>query len=248
MNCSQCGNALAAQARFCNRCGCPQTPAEPAATQDGSICPQCHASCQPQAKFCAQCGASLAPAADVARPAPPPEPPRIEPFLESSTPRPARSYANAPALPQEPLAGNRSWIKWAALALVIAAVAAGALMARNMAGLSKAHTDIAMPDKDALSAQDKARADALVGPQATAGSAATAVPSTTAADAAAHEPQAASTVAPIAAPMPAPEPVPAQAAAAANTAEPFSAPAAKPAVKPRPAPKNGPPSLDDLLD
>ncbi|MEX8193870.1 zinc ribbon domain-containing protein [Comamonas guangdongensis] len=247
MNCSQCGNALTAQARFCNRCGCPQTPAEPAAAQDGLSCPQCHASCQPRARFCPQCGTSLAPVAAAARPAPAPEPPRIEPFLESAAPRPARNH-NPPALPREPLPGNRSWIKWAVLALVIAAVAAGAMMARNMAGLSKSHTDAALPDKDALSAQDKARADALVGPQtgAAAGSAATAAPST--ADAAAPVPQAvpAPTALPAAAPMPAPEP--AQAATAGNTAEPFTAPAAKPAAKPRPAPKNGPPSLDDLLD
>ena len=68
MNCVQCGEALAANAKFCRKCGCkvqseplsealasPRSlPAAPVAAY--ATCPDCGALCKGQALFCKQCG------------------------------------------------------------------------------------------------------------------------------------------------------------------------------------------------
>ncbi|MEJ5028098.1 double zinc ribbon domain-containing protein [Comamonas sp. MYb69] len=68
MNCVQCGEALAAGAKFCRKCGCkvqtavaPETAASPrnmpaAPVAAYATCPDCGALCKGQALFCKQCG------------------------------------------------------------------------------------------------------------------------------------------------------------------------------------------------
>lgn len=68
MNCVQCGEALAASAKFCRKCGCKvQTAPTPEAVASSravppapvaayATCPDCGALCTGQALFCKQCG------------------------------------------------------------------------------------------------------------------------------------------------------------------------------------------------
>ena len=68
MNCVQCGEALAASAKFCRKCGCkvaaaltPEATASPrglpvAPVAAYATCPDCGALCKGQALFCKQCG------------------------------------------------------------------------------------------------------------------------------------------------------------------------------------------------
>ena len=87
----------------------------------------------------------------------PPPPP---PFL-----RDIRATHNAPAMPQEPARHNQSWIKWLVLVLILIAIGAGVLLARNMGAFpgmggsaSQTPSSSAAPaDKNAISAEDKAR-------------------------------------------------------------------------------------------
>jgi hypothetical protein len=68
MNCVQCGEALAASAKFCRKCGCkvqsaaaPEAVASPRSAPAAPVaayatCPDCGALCKGQALFCKQCG------------------------------------------------------------------------------------------------------------------------------------------------------------------------------------------------
>ncbi|RGE41178.1 hypothetical protein DZC30_19100 [Comamonas testosteroni] len=361
MNCSQCGNALAANAKFCNRCGSrqnlPSTVAEaavtaaPASAATEKICPQCQAVCKPQAKFCPKCGSSFPAMTDGANPAPtaalspsalpsatvttaasaalqvaattaaitaPPaepakdaaaapvtapapiplptpapalntQPPRIEPMLAAPEPaaRPVNampsdmgtinaapppppflsnappSYSNAPALLQEPPRSSQAWIKWMVLALIVAAIGGGVLLARNMGALSSLNSPSVSPsDRNGVSDADKSKADNVVGPQGVGGSSSAATP--------ASDPSVVTIPAPVATtPIDAPAPVTQVAPAVSAPPEPPPPlklpqiqsnagsgtesgptppnPAPKPA-KPRPPARSGGPSLDDLLD
>ena len=51
--CSNCGNAITPDARFCEICGAPNSDAAPV-----SVCPQCRSAVTPGARFCGNCGAS----------------------------------------------------------------------------------------------------------------------------------------------------------------------------------------------
>jgi hypothetical protein len=135
-------------------------------------------------------------------------------------------------------AGSRPWIKWAVIAVLLFAVGAGVLLAQKLGRFSHS-ANMASPapsgpagtastDKNAISPEDKARADALVGPQ---NRDTPAVPAVSAV-------QDAPVPAP-AAPPPPPEPMP----------RPAAAPPSPPAAQPTPHPQNRPqPTLDDLLD
>jgi hypothetical protein len=92
---------------------------------------------------------------------PAPRPPQSEPA--AFAPRNDRT----PAFPQEPVRGSNAWIKWVALALLVAAIAGGVMMASNMKGLTGAGNSASgssQAGKDGISPEDKAKADALVGP------------------------------------------------------------------------------------
>ncbi len=189
-------------------------------------------------------------------------PPLIEP-MDTPAPRPPQSEPAAfaprndrtPAFPQEPVRGSNAWIKWAVLALLVAAIAGGVMMASNMKGLTDAGNSAsnansasggAQAGKDAISPEDKAKADALVGPLG-GNAAAQATPAESAPAAVDNVPS--TTVAPVAATPDTVSVTPAPAASAelssapASGKPPMPAPARTPAVK-----KNTAPSLDDLLD
>ena len=277
MNCSQCGNPLSPTAKFCKSCGARQEP-EAAITAAEKICSQCQSVCKPEARFCTRCGMVFErPGADHAAPATAPPmplgasqvvdsasltPPLIEP-MDAPAPRPPQSEPAAfaprndrtPAFPQEPVRGSNAWIKWAVLALLVAAIAGGVMMASNMKGLTGAGNSAsnansasggAQAGKDAISAEDKAKADALVGPLG-GNAAAQATPVESAPAAVDNVPS--TTVAPVAATpdtvsvTPAPAASPELSSAPASGKPPMPAPARTPAVK-----KNTAPSLDDLLD
>ncbi|GGH56888.1 hypothetical protein GCM10010975_16000 [Comamonas phosphati] len=157
-----------------------------------------------------------------------------------------------PAFPTEPIAGGRPWIRWAVIAVILIAVGSGVLLAQklgrfshsaNMAGPAPSGpTGAAATDKEAISQEDKARADALVGPLHRDTPTAPAVQEAAtraAGDATAAVP------APPSPPSP-PESLPKPTAAAAAAAPP-SHPAAQP--KPNSPPQNrAQPTLHDLLD
>ena len=186
-------------------------------------------------------------------------PPLIEP-MDTPAPRPPQSEPAAfaprndrtPAFPQEPVRGSNAWIKWAALALLIAAIAGGVMMASNMKGLTgtgssaNSASGATQAGKDAISAEDKAKADALVGPLG-GNTAAQATPAESAPAAVDNVPS--TTVAPVVATpdtvsaAPAPAASPQLPAAPASGKPPVQAPARTPPVK-----KSTAPSLDDLLD
>jgi len=60
MLCSNCGNELAEDAKFCASCGQPVGSAEPAPSQP--VCPQCGSAFSPGQEFCGNCGYRLTPA------------------------------------------------------------------------------------------------------------------------------------------------------------------------------------------
>ncbi|MDR3064380.1 MAG: zinc ribbon domain-containing protein [Comamonas sp.] len=275
MNCSQCGNPLAPNAKFCRNCGARQAP-ESAGTAAEKTCRQCQAICKPDARFCTRCGAVFERAGDAAAAVEPtlsPDasqtiegvsrvPPLIEP-MDQPTPRPPLPEPAAnpaprnhlpPAFPQEPVRGSNAWIKWAVLALLIAAIAGGVMMASNMKGLSgtgnsaTGTSNAAQGGKDAISAEDKAKADALVGPLG-GPVAAQVAPADSAPMPAAVDHVPSTAAAPVATPPDTVSAAPAQAAspqlpaAPASGKPPVPAPARTPPVK-----KSTAPSLDDLLD
>lgn len=273
MNCSQCGNPLSPTAKFCKSCGARQEP-EAAITAAEKICSQCQAVCKPEARFCTRCGmvferpgdnhaavataplmplgvsqtadsASLAPPLIEAMDTPAPRPPQPEPA--TLAPRNDRT----PAFPQEPVRGSNAWIKWVALALLVAAIAGGVMMASNMKGLSGAGNSASgssQAGKDGISPEDKAKADALVGPLG-GSTAAQTTPAENATIAGAVDNAPATAVAPaVTTPdtvsvTPAPAASPELSSAPASGKPPMPTPARTPAVK-----KNTAPSLDDLLD
>ena len=59
-SCSQCGEPLAADAKFCAYCGAPTV-------RYAMICPQCRTRNFEDAIYCAECGAPLTPALDAAQ-------------------------------------------------------------------------------------------------------------------------------------------------------------------------------------
>ncbi|WP_246610593.1 zinc ribbon domain-containing protein [Comamonas fluminis] len=183
------------------------------------------------------------------------------------TDKPAPAYANAPALPQEPAQRSQSWIKWVVLVLIIAAIGGGVLLAKNMGafpGMGGAPSPSAPAvDKNAISPEDKAKAEALVGPQggsrANDPSVVTINPPAGSADPAAPAAQPAPLAPPPPPPVQAPvlpEPPPAsvqvtQPGTANTTPDVKIAPnpvQPKPAQRPPAQPRRGGPSLDDLLD
>lgn len=254
--CGDCRAVCKPQAKFCPKCGtvfvedAVAAPATAASTIPPSIAATTSAVPAPAiSAMPAVTAATDAPAASIART----EPPLIEPMDWTAAP-PAAINApvfpqrndSPPAFPQEPVRSSKAWIKWAVLAPIVAAVAGGVLMASNMKALSGANSTppTSQAGKDSVSPEDKAKADALVGPQ---GGNAAAVPA-----APLNDPSSVTI---------APPPVtnPAPATPVINTgpelASPSAAPAApavapnKPApVKVQPAKKSGGPSLDDLLD
>jgi hypothetical protein len=166
-----------------------------------------------------------------------------------------RSFAQrndrTPAFPQEPVRGSNAWIKWVALALLVAAIAGGVMMASNMKGLTGAGNSASSSSqagKDGISPEDKAKADALVGPLG-GSTAAQTTPAENATIAGAVDNAPATAVAPVAttpdtvSDAPAPAASPELSSAPASGKPPVPAPARTPAVK-----KNTAPSLDDLLD
>ncbi|MEG0141686.1 MAG: zinc ribbon domain-containing protein [Comamonas sp.] len=239
--CGHCQAVCKPQAKFCPKCGTvfdAGAMATPAAAAS-PITPAVSA-------MAAVTAASDAPAASIART----EPPLIEPMDSAAAPPAAinaqvfpERHDSPPAFPQEPVPSSKSWIKWAVLALIVAAVAGGVLMANNMKALTGANSTPAASQagKDSVSPEDKAKADALVGPQ---GGNAVAVPA-----APLNDPSSVTI---------APPPVinPAPAAPVINTGPELAPPPAAPAVAPnkpapvkvQPAKKSGAPSLDDLLD
>lgn len=171
-----------------------------------------------------------------------------------------RAPYRPPAFPTEPPAVGRSWIKWAVIAVLLIAVAAGVLLAQKLGKFSHSpnmaspvpsgQAGMAITDKNAISQEDKARADALVGPQnrdIPAAQDAAAPANSDTAPAAVPAPQSAP-------PQPEPLPRPTTAVAPVDAAQsplqaapPPSRPTTQP--KPNPRPQNRPqPTLDDLLD
>lgn len=273
MNCSQCGNPLSPNAKFCKSCGARQEP-DAAITAAEKICSQCQAVCKPEARFCTRCGMVFErpvenrAAAATAQPMPSGAsqtidgasmaPPLIEP-MDTPAPRPPQSEPAAfaprndrtPAFPQEPVRGSNAWIKWVALALLVAAIAGGVMMASNMKGLTGAGNSASgssQAGKDGISPEDKAKADALVGPLGGSTPAQT-TPAENSTIAGAVDNAPATAVAPVVTTPdtvsvpPAPAASPELSSAPASGKPPMPAPARTPAVK-----KNTAPSLDDLLD
>ena len=246
--CGHCQAVCKPHAKFCPKCGTvfdagavatPDTVASP-------IPPSIAATTPAVSAMPAVTAVSDAPAASIART----EPPLIEPMDWATAPPAAinapvfpQRHDSPPAFPQEPVPSSKSWIKWAVLALIVAAVAGGVLMANNMKALSGSNSTPAASQagKDSVSPEDKAKADALVGPQ---GGNAVPVPATPLND--------------LSSVTIAPPPVinPAPAAPVINTGPELAPPPAAPAVAPnkpapvkvQPAKKSGAPSLDDLLD
>lgn len=257
-SCSQCGAACKPDARFCTQCGLTFTHTSATSAAASSA----HASAD-----------KLSPAQPAA--AESKVPPSIEPVDSVATPQARRPEhreapafqpvnASAPALPAEPTASSNGWIKWALLAMVIVAIIAGVQMAgsmKSMAVSGKNSSASPAADKDSVSAEDKARADALVGPQSGTASAASTSPAQPDSSTPASQEQteslnqantsAASTALAIedAANASNTAAVPAPASSTAQTAAPAPVKAARP-VPPRvePPARNAGPSLDDLLD
>jgi hypothetical protein len=148
-------------------------------------------------------------------------------------------------------AGGRPWIKWAVIAVLLIAVGAGMLLARKMGSFShpanmanppaSGPAGAAVAGKDGISQEDKARADALVGPLNRDAPAAPAVE-----EAPAPAPQS-----PPPPSEPLSKPAAATAAGSAEPSQPAAAASARPAAQPRPnppPPTRTQPTLDDLLD
>lgn len=167
-------------------------------------------------------------------------------------------------MPQEPARHNQSWIKWLVLALILIAIGAGVLLARNMGAFpgmggsaSRTPSSSAAPvDRNAISAEDKAKADALVGPQ---GAGNTPIPANDPSVVTVNPPAdnvdvAARPAAQVTISSPAPTPAIPEVTINPVNPTPDTAVAPSPpparAAKPqaRPSVRNGSPTLDDLLD
>lgn len=267
--CGQCHALCKPQARFCPRCGAvfdasstaAPTPAEPSNPALMASAVQ-KAPDEVQAATIFQSELPLIGAKDLSAPPPvisadtsadmsPPSSPATAPFPPHYTsPTPAHS----PVFPQKPVQSSKSWIKWAALAVLVAAIAGGVLMANNMKALSGANSapTASQANKDAMSPEDKAKADALVGPQGgnPASPTGTAAPlndpsSVTITPAVQTPPPAASNptsqLPPPSTALPATPSAPSPALPAAVSSKPAPA-------KVQPVKKNAAPSLNDLLD
>ena len=254
--CGHCQAVCKPQAKFCPKCGTvfgagavtnPATAASvipPSMAATTATIPAPAISAIPTVT-----AASDAPAASTART----EPPLIEPMDWAAAPPAAinapvfpQRNASPPAFPQEPVRSSKAWVKWAVLALIVAAVAGGVLMASNMKALSGANSTptASQAGKDSVSPEDKAKADALVGPQGGNTVPVPAAPlndpsSVTIAPPPAINPAPAASVVNTGPELAPPPVVPAAPAAAPNKPAP---------VKVQPAKKSGGPSLDDLLD
>lgn len=57
--CEKCGNALALDSAFCNKCGEKLEPLFAVAEQNAYVCPKCGAPYSEGALFCTQCGNKL---------------------------------------------------------------------------------------------------------------------------------------------------------------------------------------------
>lgn len=262
--CGQCQAICKPLARFCPQCGNSFAVAAAATTPQPAVhLPEANIVVPPPPApsptparqepvfqaAAADIQPSIAPSAPVSDLVSEPVPEPVPGFLP---PAPDKHAFSAPAFPQEPQRSNRAWIKWSALALVAAAIAGGILLASNMSAFpgssGNPSTPVPAVDKNAISAEDKARADALVGPQ---GATAKPVdPSTTIV----VPPDAVTGGAASTAPAPAMAPqapaIPVQGMGAdSSQTRPVEAPAPapRPVARPKPQPK-GPPSLDDLLD
>lgn len=255
--CGQCQAICKPHARFCPQCGNSFTEAA-AATSAQAAPPVPEANIvvppatqpQPQTQISThQTAARQEPVFQTAAPelqasVPPSNPSFLRPAADKRS-------SSAPSFPQEPQASSQAWIKWAGLALIAAAIGGGILLAGRMSAFpgssGNPSTPVPAVDKNAISAEDKARADALVGPQGVkappADSSTTIVISP---DAPSDSPAAVS-----AAPAPQPSaplslPNTGADSRPAQTAD-MAAPTPRPLPKPKPQPK-GSPSLDDLLD
>lgn len=99
MKCSNCGNILSANAKFCTKCGYSV-----AYGSGGKVCPNCGNKVSANAAFCNSCGVSLTdsvPAEPVSHPEPSPEPnndtyipqPSPQPIPQPKPPMPKKSGA-----------------------------------------------------------------------------------------------------------------------------------------------------------
>lgn len=201
------------------------------------------------------------------KPAPPPEPPAPHTKSLNDLPGMGNPSYSVPAFPQEPATTSKSWIKWALLAFLLLAVGGGALLAQKMGAFPGSSNVVgntpsavpAVPDKDKISETDKARADALVGPQG-AGTTSVAPAVDSAAPAGQggvitdpgpaveagsinvpYRPE------PLPPPMPQVAPKPVVPETSSQTGPPTVMPPNRIPARPKPEPK-GRPSLDDLLD
>jgi RNA polymerase subunit RPABC4/transcription elongation factor Spt4 len=139
MNCSHCHQALAASAKFCNRCGMPQTPASdvlPAASHPDLVCEACQAPCQPHTKFCPQCGHTLGLPAQI-----------------------------APLQPRPPLL---RWALVAAAVVLVGGVLAWAWLKPSAHTTAASGAQPTAPRTSPIDIEDQAKADALVGPPSSA--------------------------------------------------------------------------------
>lgn len=252
--CGQCQSVCKPLARFCPRCGesfAANTASDPAPTPEVNIL------VPPSATS----AASTASAAISDTPAPTRVEPQFQPLAAAPSPLPGflppvpdSAAYSAPAFPQEPVS-SKSWIKWAILVFVVAAVGGGALLARKMSvfpgNSGSPSTPVPAADKNAISPEDKARAESLVGPQGV---------NTQPAETSTLIAPAADTAAPVAVAPPLPEVLPLVVAPSNSRTPDASSPAPvegmapnalqpKPTPKPKPKPQSGNPlSLDDLLD
>lgn len=260
-SCSQCGAACKPDARFCTQCGLTftHTPATSAAASSAHASADQLSAAQPAAAE-----SMVPPSIEPVEPFKPVVAPqeRQPEYREAPAFQPVN--ASAPALPAEPTASSNGWIKWALLAMVIVAIIAGVQMAgsmKSMAVSGKNSSASPAADKDSVSAEDKARADALVGPQSGTASAVSTSPVQPDSSAPASQAQteslnqantsAASTALAIedAANASNTAAVPAPSSSTAQTASPAPVKAARPAPpRVEPPARNAGPSLDDLLD
>lgn len=246
--CAQCKALCRPQARFCHQCGAV-FDAQATATPASATAPAPLTAVPPSVFSAPEIPPQTAAAERTG-------PPLIEP-MDSMAPSPAPIVApvfaphhdSRPSFPQEPPRSSKTWIKWAVLALIAAAIAGGLLMANNMKSLTGTNsaTSASQAGKDAVSPEDKAKADALVGPQGSNGATA-AVPLNDPSTVTIASP------APVQEAPPPPTATPAPAAPVINTS-PEVAPPPAPSRPVTPAPMKAPPtkkssapSLNDLLD
>lgn len=255
MNCSHCNQVLAASAKFCNRCGTPQAPAETVAPAASRVCEACQTPCQHLTKFCPQCGHTLGQAMPTVSGLAATSESSVEPALPAEPHRPvdATSPAQSPAPPAQPFTAKTSlpsasapsrpaMLRWILTAVAVVLVGGGLAWALLQPSKPSTPASGAQPSAaqiPQIDLEDRAKADALVGPPSSAQIPSPAAEASTVVDAPADDP-----------------PVPAAssetAAAAPRSAEPRKPVPSKPVVPPsRPAAKPEPqasPTLKDLLD